>query len=75
MSYSIEKLNGCTKKLVFNFEKVDLTKQIQDALISKQRSVNLKGFRKGKAPLDMVKKFFGPQVENDALTRFVSDEF
>lgn len=75
MSYSIETLNGCTKKLVFNFEKVDLTKQIQEALVTKQRSVNLKGFRKGKAPLDMVKKLYGPQVENDALTRFVSDEF
>ncbi len=75
MSYSIQTLNGCTKKLVFNFEKVDLTKQIQEALVTKQRSVNLKGFRKGKAPLDMVKKLYGPQVENDALTRFVSDEF
>lgn len=75
MSYSIQTLNGCTKKLVFNFEKVDLTKQIQEALVTKQSSVNLKGFRKGKAPLDMVKKLYGPQVENDALTRFVSDEF
>jgi trigger factor len=75
MSYSIQTLNGCTKKLVFNFEKVDLTKQIQEALVTKQRNVNLKGFRKGKAPLDMVKKLYGPQVENDALTRFVSDEF
>lgn len=75
MSYSIETLNGCTKKLVFNFEKVDLTKQIQEALVTKQRSVNLKGFRKGKAPLEMVKNLYGPQVENDALTRFVSDEF
>ncbi|MBY0518392.1 MAG: trigger factor [Bacteriovoracaceae bacterium] len=75
MSYSIQDLNGCTKKFVFNFEQVDLTKQIQAALVDKQRTANLKGFRKGKAPLDMVKKLFGPQVENDALTRFVSEEF
>jgi trigger factor len=75
MSYQIETLNGCTKKFVFNYEQVDLTKQIQDALVNKQRTANLKGFRKGKAPLDMVKKLFGPQVENDALTQFVSEEF
>ena len=75
MSYSIQNLNGCTKKFVFNFEQVDLTKQIQAALVDKQRNANLKGFRKGKAPLDMVKKLFGPQVENDALSRFVSEEF
>lgn len=75
MSYSIQNLNGCTKKFTFKYEQVDLTKQIQAALVDKQKNANLKGFRKGKAPLDMVKKLFGPQVENDALSRFVSEEF
>jgi trigger factor len=75
MSYTIENLNSCTKKLAFNFDKVDLSKQMKEALVAKQASSNLKGFRKGKAPLDMVQKFFGPQVENDALYRFISDQF
>src|SRR5690606_13688589 len=30
---------------------------------------------KGKAPLEMVQKMFGPQVENDALYRFISDQY
>jgi trigger factor len=75
MTYSVKSLNGCTKKFIFNFEQVDLSKQIQEALVSKQKTSNLKGFRKGKAPLEMVKKLFGPQVENDALYRFVSEQF
>jgi trigger factor len=75
MSYTIQDVNGCTKKLVFNFDKVDLSKEIQEALVAKQQSTNLKGFRKGKAPLEMVKKLYGPQVENDALYRFVSDQY
>jgi trigger factor len=75
MSYTITDVNSCTKKLVFNFDKVDLTKEIQEALVAKQQSTNLKGFRKGKAPLDMVKKLYGPQVENDALYRFVSQQY
>ncbi len=75
MSYIIENVNSCTKKLVFNFDKVDLTKEIKEALIAKQSSANLKGFRKGKAPLEMVQKLFGPQVENDALYRFISDQY
>lgn len=75
MSYTIENVNGCTKKLVFNFDKVDLSKEIKEALIAKQASSNLKGFRKGKAPLEMVHKLFGPQVENDALYRFISDQY
>jgi trigger factor len=75
MSYTIETINGCTKKLVFNFDKVDLSKEIKEALLAKQANSNLKGFRKGKAPLEMVQKLFGPQVENDALYRFISDQY
>lgn len=75
MSYKIESVNNCTKKFVFNFESVDLTVQISEALQEKQKTVELKGFRKGKAPLDVVSKMYGAQVENDALYRFVSKEF
>ena len=75
MSYTIENVNGCTKKLVFNFDKVDLSKEIKEALVAKQSNSNLKGFRKGKAPLEMVQKLFGPQIENDALYRFISEQY
>ncbi|MES2528605.1 MAG: trigger factor [Bdellovibrionota bacterium] len=75
MSYTIQDVNGCTKKLLFNFDKVDLSSQIKDALVAKQQNSNLKGFRKGKAPLEMVQKLFGPQVENDALYRFISEQY
>lgn len=75
MSYSVETINGCTKKLIFKFEDVNLDSQIESALKEKRKTANLKGFRKGKAPLDFVKKIYGAQVENDALYRFVSEEF
>ncbi len=75
MSYQIESINGCTKKLVFAYEGVDLTSQIESALKAKQKDANLKGFRKGKAPMSFVQKVYGAQVENDALYRFVSEEF
>ena len=75
MSYTIENVNGCTKKFIFNFDKVDLSKEIKDALVAKQANSNLKGFRKGKAPLEMVQKLFGPQIENDALYRFISEQY
>jgi trigger factor len=75
MSYTIQNVNGCTKKLIFNFDKVDLTKEIKEALVNKQKTSNLKGFRQGKAPLEMVQKLFGPQIENDALYRFISDQY
>jgi trigger factor len=75
MSYTIENVNGCTKKLIFNFDGVNLASQIDSVLKEKQKTSNLKGFRLGKAPMGMVKQVYGAQAENDALYRFVSEEF
>ncbi len=75
MSYTVESVNDCTKKLVFSFDSVDLSKEIQVALKEKQKTAKLKGFRPGKAPLSVIQKFYGPQVENEALYSFVSKEF
>lgn len=75
MSYQIENINGCTKKLAFNFEKLDLTSEIATAVKKKQKETSIKGFRKGKAPLAMVEKIYGPQIESDALNAFVQKEF
>jgi trigger factor len=73
MSYKIEDVNGCTKKLVFNFETLDLTTEIKAEVTKKQKTVNMKGFRKGKAPLAMVEKLYGPQLEFEALNQFVQN--
>jgi trigger factor len=75
MSYTVEEVNGCTKKIIFNFDSLDLTSEISTAVKEKQRSTNLKGFRKGKAPLDMVKQMYGPQIETEALNKFVQGQF
>lgn len=74
MSYQVEEVNGCTKKLVFNFETLDLTTEIKNELVKKQKTVSLKGFRKGKAPLSVVEKMYRPQVENDALNSFIQNQ-
>lgn len=74
MSYQVESVNGCTKKLVFNFETLDLTSEVKTALAKKQKTVNLKGFRKGKAPLAMVEQIYGKEAENEALNRFVQNQ-
>ncbi len=73
MSYKIEDVNGCTKKIAFNFETLDLTTEIKAELTKKQKTVNMKGFRKGKAPLAMVEKLYGPQLEFEALNQFVQN--
>lgn len=74
MSYTVEEVNGCTKKLVFNFETLDLTAEIKSAVLEKQKTVTLKGFRKGKAPLSMVENIYGEQIEMKALDNFIQTQ-
>jgi trigger factor len=74
MSYTVKSVNGCTKKLEFNFATLDLTKEIKAAVVRKQSTTNMKGFRKGKAPLSMVEQVYGPQIESDALNQFVQTQ-
>lgn len=74
MSYKVNSVNGCTKKLEFNFATLDLSKEIKAAVVRKQSTTNVKGFRKGKAPLSMVEQVYGPQIESDALNQFVQSQ-
>jgi len=74
MSYTVKSVNGCTKKLEFNFATLDLSKEIKAAVVKKQGTTNIKGFRKGKAPLAMVEQVYGPQIESDALNQFVQTQ-
>jgi trigger factor len=74
MSYTVKSINGCKKKFEFNFATLDLTKEIKLAVIKKQGASNIKGFRKGKAPIAMVEKLYGPQIESDALNQFVQTQ-
>ena len=74
MSYTVKNVNGCTKKIEFNFQTLDLSKEIKAAVVKKQTTTNIKGFRKGKAPLAMVQQVYGPQIESDALNQFVQSQ-
>jgi trigger factor len=74
MSYTVKSVNGCTKKFEFNFATLDLSKEIKAAVVKKQSTTNIKGFRQGKAPLEMVEKVYGPQIESDALNQFVQSQ-
>ena len=75
MTYKMETPKGCTRKLAFSFEKLDLKNEIEAALNRKQKNVSLKGFRQGKAPMHMVKQIYGNQVEGEALDQFIQKEF
>ena len=74
MSYTIETVNSYTKKFLFSFNEVSFDKEINHLLQEKKKTSHIKGFRKGKAPLHMIQKLYGVEIQRDALYHFISSK-
>jgi trigger factor len=71
MQAAIEEVNSVQKRI-----KVSLTKEQVDSAFSTtfeslKRKVQLKGFRTGKAPMSMIRKFYGESARPDVLENLV----
>ncbi len=75
MAYQIEDVNSCTKKINFNFAKTLLSERIVAGLKEKQKTANLKGFRQGKVPAEVVQRYYGPQVKADAINHLLWENY
>jgi len=53
----------------------DIEEQVLNKLKAAQKDSKLKGFRKGKAPLDVVTSIYGPEIRQDVLWDLASKTF
>ena len=53
----------------------DIEEQVSSKLKAAQKDSKLKGFRKGKAPLDVVTSIYGPEIRQDVLWDLASKTF
>ena len=75
LTVEITSAEGLSRKLAIEtaVETVDLEFEKEYRKIRK--SITLKGFRRGHAPLKMIRNMYGSQVRGDVLERLVSDGF
>ena len=52
-----------------------MTEEYQKKLSQEQASSDLKGYRKGKAPLDVIEKFYGEQLRARVIYETMTNEF
>ena len=72
MSVTVEKLEGNMAKLTFECEASEFEKAVEKAYQKNKGRISIPGFRKGKAPLAMIKKIYGVGVfYEDALNDLV----
>ena len=68
MSVQVEKLEKNMAKLTVEVPAEDVEKAIQGAYQKMKKSINIPGFRKGKAPRQLIEKMYGKEVfYNDAI--------
>lgn len=58
---------GLKRGYQFTLPAADLAAQVETKLKEAQPEIEMKGFRKGKVPMAMLKKQFGPRVMGDAM--------
>ena len=69
------KKNNLEKKIKLNISSNDLESDFKKRLLAQQSSSDLKGFRKGKAPLDVIEKYYGDQIKQRLIMDKMGDIF
>ena len=73
MKIEIEDLEPCKKKLTLVIPHDEYKQKANNYYQKLGQKVEVPGFRKGKIPLSMLEKRFGPEVKKEVLTQLVSD--
>jgi len=71
MEVVIENVSELTRKLSITLPQEEVNKELNKAYNKLNREVNLKGFRRGKVPLSVLKKNFKDRVEAEVGEKLV----
>lgn len=73
MNVTIEEAGPCKKVLKFEIPKETVESEFEKKTVEVCDTVELPGFRKGRAPRKLVEKRFGPQIKDEVKQSVVSD--
>lgn len=74
MTVTTEKVNSLLSKVRVNLKKEDYEPNIKKQIKTLAKQVQIKGFRPGMVPVDMVKKMYGNSVLVEELNKVLNDE-
>jgi len=74
MNISKQNIDDLTATLTLSVEKADYADKVENVLKDYRKNAQIPGFRKGKAPMGMIKKQYGMSVQMDEINKLVSQE-
>lgn len=73
MEVTVRNISEVSREIEITASSEELQPHFEKAYKAYQPKIEIKGFRKGKAPLDLVKKLYGDMIEQDSLEEIASD--
>jgi trigger factor len=75
MMVSVEKLSGLERRIEVSVPATRVRQQVDARLLKVSRTVRIKGFRPGKAPIHVVRKHYGRDVQQEVMTDLIRETF
>ena len=75
MDARVTDLSDVEKELIIDVPADELVPHFDEAYKRQMQKIEIKGFRKGKAPLSLVKKIYGESIEYNSLDIIATDIF
>ncbi len=75
MSVTVNEINSVKKELLVNLEAEQIEKSLNKAFKRAQKKAKIKGFRPGKAPMNVVKRLYREQVRMDVMEELVQQGY
>ena len=72
MKTDVEDLGGSQRKLVVDVSPEEVKEEIEKYCKKLAREVEVKGFRKGKAPASIIKRYFKQQIHGEVASQLVT---
>lgn len=75
MESTIRQTTDIKHELDVSLTKEELNPYFDAVYREAQKNISMKGFRKGKVPIQMIRKMYGPSLEQEAMEEAVQQEF
>ena len=75
MMVSVESLAGLERRMQVSVPANRVKQQVDARLLKVSRTARIKGFRPGKAPIHVVRKHYGPQVQEEVVSDLIRETF
>lgn len=73
MKTRVDAVSGVERKITVEIPAEEVSRRVEQEFVELRKMVPLKGFRKGKAPMEMVKRLFRTSVEGELAERLVKE--